>query len=190
MKKLFFTAIAILFSLGVTSQSRESLEPKVAAFHSYLVNKDIDKFLDNSYPKTYLVVPRATLKEALVSAYNSPEIKIIFLKIDPEFSYGEIKKVGTGHYCLINYKQRIKMVLSDPVKDIEGFKVAMMQGMGAEKATFYEEENALVLDINARMIAAADSYSNNEWTFMLNDKVRNDLMNAILDNDVKKALGL
>lgn len=190
MKKLFFTAIAIVFTLCITAQTRESLEPKVAAFHSYLINNDIDKFLDNSYPKTFLVVPRATLKEALISAYSSPEAKVTFLKTDPEFAYGEIKKVGAGHYCLITYNQRMKIVLRDHINDVEGFKAAMIRSMGAENATFYEDENALVLDINARIIAAADSYSNNEWTFMLNDKVRNDLMKAVLGDEILKALGL
>lgn len=182
----------LLFTVTAIAQDKQSLQQKAREMYEVTVNNDYDKILDYTYPKIFELVPREQMKEILSSLFNSPELEVTILDTPPEFTYGDIKKINDGYYCLVQHNLSMKMVFAEKIAvDQQAVLVqGMKKAMATDKVTFDEKENAITIHKRAEMIAVSDSYTVNKWSFANNNKEQGNFMNMLFSEAVINELGL
>ena len=157
---LLFTGISIL-SKGQTDpilQQRANLIMKATD------SVDMDKILDLTYPKLFIIIPREQMAEALLNAFNTEEFTISLDSILLDTIY-PIFKVGDGSYAKIKHSQILKMKFKEAI----------------------DTTNSILISGPGYMIAIKDSYAK-EWCFVNLEEEDNQLTSLLFSEDVLKKL--
>lgn len=190
MKKQFFIVIAFILSINSFAQDLASLKVGIQKIYSATTTLDYDVILESTYPKLFEIVEKEKMKEVLVSTFNgSEEMKVKLLSVDPEFSFGKIKKIGTKTFCLINHNLAMQLIFKDTIEDSKIFIKEFKKSMDTKSVTYDKETNSFTIIVRSTMIGIHDEYTNNEWRF-LNKEKGNVLFDKLFDEAVKKELGL
>ena len=184
---LLFTGISIL-SKGQTDpilQQRANLIMKATD------SVDMDKILDLTYPKLFIIIPREQMAEALLNAFNTEEFTISLDSILLDTIY-PIFKVGDGSYAKIKHSQILKMKFKEAIDTTDKEYLTellndMKEGFPDSKVRFDAGTNSILISGPGYIKAIKDSYAK-EWCFVNLEEEDNQLTSLLFSEDVLKKL--
>lgn len=189
MKKII---LSILFTLNLGFTFAQDLETlKTEAQKSYKAgsNLDYDAIFETTYPKVFDIVSKDMLKASFDQMFNNDDFKIELVEVEPNFSFGEIQKIGEQTFCLIDHDTKMIMTFKEKLEEVEMMTDLFKASMKAEEVTFNEEENAFHIKVRSTLIGISDEVTNHTWKFMNKDK-NNQLSKMIFSDEVIEKLEL
>ena len=191
LKKL--ALLLLLISQVTVGQDLNSLKIEAQKVYEATAILDFDKIIDGTYPKVFEIVSKEQMKQILISTFNgNDEMKIKLLNVPPDFKFGEIKKIDTQTFCLIDHNLSMELTLQEKIEDDEEAEMMLeifKAGMETDKVTFNKETNTFTIIKISTMIGIADQATNNTWKFLNKDK-ENVLATKLFSKKVLKALGM
>jgi len=190
MKLKSLIIVCFLAISSVVAQGMNVL--KVEALKAYKAGASInyDAIFETKHPKVFDIIPREQMKQMMEQMMETEQFAIKMVETTPNFTFGEIKKVGTKNFCMIDHDNVMRMTFVEPMGDDVNMMIDIFKtSMDAKEVTFDEATNSFTIKIRATLIAVADEVTNNKWKFLNKDK-ENRLFAMIFDEETKKALGL
>ena len=190
MKKLFITAMLLAKLTVLNAQDMQSLEETAQKVIDHNVAGEYEQSIEYIYPKVFNIISKQSFLENLPGVMQTPSYTISFAKIQPDFSFGDIKYIDNGYYCLVEYNTNMKVAFNDAISDddrestIDSFKAVPNAG----KVDYDVKTKTLSINKREKAIAVCNDASDKKWKFIYNDG--SDAANVILDEKVKKELGL
>jgi hypothetical protein len=191
--KLKLTIIAtILFVQFSVAQNLKTLKESSQKIYTATITLDYDTLMEYTYPKVFDFVSRDEMKESLVQTFNgNDQMKIKLLNVNPDFKYGEIKKIDNQSFCLVDHNLNMELYLTKKVEEeeIEVLTNLMKEAMETDKIDFNKETNTFSIYKRATMIGIADEFTKNEWKFLNKDN-KNGMAKELFSEKVITELGL
>lgn len=189
MKKFTLT-ILLTLSLGFTfAQDLETLKTEAQKSYVAGANLDFEGIFETTYPKVFDIVSKDMLKASFDQMFNNDDFKIELVEVEPNFSFGEIQKIGEQTFCLIDHDTKMIMTFKEKMEEVEMMTDLFKSSMQAEEVTFNEEENAFHIKVRSTLIGISDEITNHTWKFMNKDK-NNQLSKMIFSDEVITKLEL
>lgn len=134
-KQNFYLFLSLILCTSVFAQSEKEVKHFIERYESDMKKGDFAKSLDYIYPKLYDVIPRETMKEALVQAFlDTSMFKMSFDKFKVAH-VGEVFTEGKISYAFADYSITMRMDFINPettAQEIEEMGKVMQQVYGAE----------------------------------------------------------
>jgi|AntRauMFilla1563_2_1112583.scaffolds.fasta_scaffold13890_1 hypothetical protein len=183
--------VAFLISTNFTAIAQDMTTLKVEARKAYeaSANMNYDAIFDTTYPKVFDIIPKEQMKEMFAQMLSNEQFNIKLVQVEPNLSFGEIKKIGKQNFCLVDHDNVMEMAFIAPVEDPEMMVGIFKSSMEAKDVTFNKEKNTFTIKLRSTLIAVADDLTNNSWKFLNKDK-ENKLFSMLFDEKVKSELGL
>jgi hypothetical protein len=167
MKIKFLLGLFLLMSLLFSAQNNDqhAISKSFSSFLNQLKNRDIDKAVDNIYPKFFTVLPKDQMKMILNMTYNNPimKVEIINYKVS---QIGNIELVKGEYFSVVDYSTRIRCNAEGMQDEMRNsIKNMLIQKYGKGSVVYYPKEMAYY--INAKMKACAVSKDQKIWKFVL-----------------------
>lgn len=189
MKKIFL--FLIMMPLAATAQDAASLKAETKKMFDATNNLEIEKILDMSYPKLFTIAPREEMKTAILQTFTpNDQFSLKLLPIEPNFEYGEIRKIGVQTFSIIRYDMGMEMKFTKEMGDPTMIAGMMKQQMGAEKVDYDAEKKAIIVAKRSILLAVADDSTKGDWKFLNYDTSGAEVFDALFSADVRKQLGL
>ncbi|HOD10869.1 MAG TPA: hypothetical protein PKH91_08995, partial [Flavobacterium sp.] len=120
MKLKKIALLLLLISQVTVGQDLNSLKIEAQKVYEATAILDFDKIIDGTYPKVFEIVSKEQMKQILISTFNgNDEMKIKLLNVPPDFKFGEIKKIDTQTFCLIDHNLSMELTLQEKIEDDE-----------------------------------------------------------------------
>ncbi|MVO10914.1 hypothetical protein GOQ30_17215 [Flavobacterium sp. TP390] len=189
--KTKITLFIVLFFISFSnfSQDMKSLKKEVFKTYTATTSMDYDAIFDTTYPKVFDIIPKESMKEMFEQMMDNEQFTIQLVEVEPNFSFGEIKTIGTQKFCLIDHDNVMMMKFKTPMEDAEAMTDIFKKSMDAMNVTFDKEKNEFKIEMRSTLIAVSDELTGNQWKFLNKDK-ENQLFNMIFDEKIKTELGL
>lgn len=187
--KITFLSLFFICTLSVIAQNKESLKTEALKFYKASTSMDYDAIFATTYPKVFDIIPQESMKEMFKQMMDNEQFSIQLVDVDPNFTFGEIKKIGIQTFCLIEHNSVMLMRFKTPMEDAEAMTEIFKKSMDANKVTFDKNTNEFKIELRSTIIGVSDELTQNKWKFLNKDK-ENQLFNMIFDENVKTALGL
>lgn len=184
MKTKFLVSLFLMMSLLYCAQNndQQAISKSFSLFLGNLKSKDIDRAVDNMYPKFFTVLPKDQMKMILNMTYNNPimKVEIINYKVtqvaNPELINGE-------YFSLVNYSTRIRCNAEGMQEEMrENIKKMLVQKYGSGSVVYYPNEMAYY--INAKTKACAISKERKNWKYVLVEKEMKQQLNKVLPKKI------
>lgn len=187
--RILIVALFLFQSLTLLAQDIASL--KVEALKSYKasVTMNFDAIFETTYPKVFDIIPQEQMKEMFGQMMDNEQFSIKLVEVEPNFSFGEIKKIEGKSFCLVDYNNVMTMKFKEPMEDPESMVDIFKSSMAADKVTYDKLTGTFRIELRATLIAVADELTKNKWKFLNKDK-SNQLFSMIFNDNIKKGLGL
>lgn len=191
MNTLKNTLLCFLFlsTLSSVAQDKESLKKEANKAYVAAANLDFDKIFETTYPKVFEIVPKEQMKKMFSQMMDNPEFSIKLIEVDPEFTFGDIKKIKNQTFCVIEHNNKMKMIFKEALDEPEMMTDIFKSSMGATEVLYDKTDKSYLISIRSTMIAVADETTKNEWKFLNKDK-GDKMFDMIFSEEVKKELGL
>ncbi len=187
--KILFIALFLVQSFTIFAQDIASLKTEALRSYKASVNMDYDNVFETTYPKVFDIIPKEQMKQMLGQMMENDQFAIKLVEVEPNFTFGEIKKIEGKSFCLVNHNNVMTMHFKAPMENGESMADIFKTSMEAEKVTFNKETNTFSIEMRSTLIAVADETTANQWKFLNKDK-ENQLFNMIFNENIKKELGL
>ncbi|NHN25140.1 hypothetical protein FIA58_005550 [Flavobacterium jejuense] len=187
--KIAFLSIFFICTLSSIAQDIKSLKTEALKYHKANASMDYDAIFATTYPKVFEIIPKESMKEMFKQMMDNEQFSIQLVEIEPQFTFGEIKKIGNQKFCLINQNNLMLMKFKTPMEDAEAMIEIFKKSMDAEKVAFNKANNEFKIEHRSTFIGVSDELTQNKWKFLNKDK-ENQLFNMIFDENIKTALGL
>ena len=183
--------VAFLISTTFSAIAQDMTTLKVDAKKAYIssANMNYDAIFETTYPKVFDIIPKEQMKEMFEQMMSNEQFTIKLVQVEPNFEFGEIKKIGKQTFCLVDHDNVMEMTFNEPMEDGEMMTDIFKSSMEAEEVTYDKEKNAFRIKLRSTLIAVADELTNNKWKFLNKDK-ENKLFSMLFDEIVKAELGL
>lgn len=190
MKKtitLFLVLASFIFGF---SQNLKALQTDAQIMYDNAITLDLDKILDQTYPKVFEIASREQMKDVLNEAFNNEAMTIRLVKIDPKFTFGEIKKIGNQTFCVFEHENKMTMAFKEDMGESAEMMLEMIkESMGASEATYDDKTFTFTILKRAKVLAVSDELTNNTWKFV-NIEKDGSLIQMLFDEKIIKQLGL
>lgn len=190
MKKsitLFLVLTSYFFGFA---QDLNSLKNEAEKMYATAITLDLDKILDQTYPKVFEIASREQMKDVLNDAFNNEAMTIKMVKTDPKFTFGEIKKIGNQTFCVFEHENRMTMTFKEDMGDSAEMMLEMMkESMEASEATYDDKTFTFTLQKRAKVLAVSDELTNKTWKYV-NIEKDGSLIQMLFDEKIIKQLGL
>lgn len=192
MKLKLTLIVTLLFAQLTFAQDLNALKVGAQKIYVATTTLDYDVILESTYPKIFDIVPKEQMKEMLAATFSGNEqMKIKLLTIEPDFKFGDIKKIEQQTFCLIEHNLGLELTLTEK---IEGEEIQLMidlmkEAMESDSVSFNKETNTFTINKKSTMIGISDAETKNQWKFINRDK-KNVLVTKLFSEKVIKELGL
>lgn len=184
------TFLILFISFYNYAQNIDALKVNANKVYDCTTKQDFNCILDLSYPKLFSIAPRETMLKVLESSFGgNPDFKIKMIIVDPNFQFGEIKKIENKTFCVIKHNNAMTMTFTEKIETPDMYISLFKESMKTDDITFDEKTNSINIKLISTVVAVADSTTNNEWRF-LNDDKSGKLFSLIFNDNIKKELGL
>ncbi|UOX33877.1 hypothetical protein LXD69_17820 [Flavobacterium sediminilitoris] len=187
--KFIFLSILFVCTLNSFAQDLKSLKTEALKAYKASATMDYDLIFETTYPKVFDIIPKESMKDMFGQMMENEQFSIKLIEVDPNFSFGTIKKIGNQTFCLVDHDNVMTMKFKTPMEDAEGMIDIFKNSMDAKNVIFEKEENQFKIELRSTLIAVADESTKNKWKFLNKDK-ENQLFNMIFDEKIKTELGL
>lgn len=187
--KIVFLSFLFVCTISSLAQDKESLKSEAMKAYKAKAAMDYDAIFETTYPKVFEIIPKESMKKMFEQMMDNKDFSINIVEVDPQFTFGELKKVGDKTFCLIDHNEVMTMRFKTPMEDAETMIGIFKSSMDTKKVTFDEANNSFRIELRSTFIGVADATTNNKWKFLNKDK-ENKLFNMIFDEKTQTALGL
>lgn len=190
MKKsitLFLVLTSYFFGFA---QDLNSLKNEAEKMYETAITLDLDKILDQTYPKVFEIASREQMKDVLNDAFNNEAMTIKMVKTDPKFTFGEIKKIENQTFCVFEHENKMTMAFKEDMGESAEMMLEMIkESMGASEATYDDKTFTFTIQKRVKVLAVSDELTKNTWKFV-NIEKDGSLIQMLFDETILKQLGL
>lgn len=187
-KILFFTFF-LFQTITILAQDMTSLKEEALKSYKASVNMNFESIFETTYPKVFDIVSQDQMKAMFGQMMESEQFSIKLVEVEPNFSFGEIKKIEGKSFCMVTYNNVMTMKFKQPMDDAESMIDIFKSSMEADKVTYDKLTNTFRIEMRSTLIAVADDLTKNQWKFLNKDK-ENKMFSMIFNEKIVKALGL
>ena len=187
--KILFIAFFIFQTIAVLAQDMTSLKTEALKSYKAGVNMNFEAIFETTYPKVFDIVSKDQMKMMFGQMMENEQFSIKLVEVEPNFSFGEIKKIEGKTFCFIDHNNVMSMTFKEPMEDAESMIEIFKSSMSAEKVTYDKATNSFRIEMRSTLIAVADDLTKNKWKFLNKDK-ENKMFSIIFNEKIVKALGL
>ena len=187
--KILFFVFFLFQTIAVLAQDMASLKTEALKSYKAGVNMNFDDIFATTYPKVFDIIPQEQMKMMFGQMMENEQFSIKLVEVEPNFSFGEIKKIEGKTFCFIDHNNVMSMTFKEPMEDAESMIEIFKSSMSAEKVTYDKATNSFRIEMRSTLIAVADDLTNNQWRFLNKDK-ENKMFSMLFDAKIVKALGL
>ena len=187
--KILFFAFFLFQTIAVLAQDMASLKTEALKSYKASVNMNFDDIFATTYPKVFDIVSQDQMKAMFGQMMENEQFSIKLVEVEPNFSFGEIKKIEGKTFCFIDHNNVMSMTFKEPMEDAESMIEIFKSSMSAEKVTYDKATNSFRIEMRSTLIAVADDLTKNQWKFLNKDK-ENKMFSMLFDAKILKALGL
>ena len=187
--KILFFAFFLFQTIAVLAQDMASLKTEALKSYKASVNMNFDAIFETTYPKVFDIVSQDQMKAMFGQMMENEQFSIKLVEVEPNFSFGEIKKIEGKTFCFIDHNNVMSMTFKEPMEDAESMIEIFKSSMSAEKVTYDKATNSFRIEMRSTLIAVADDLTKNQWKFLNKDK-ENRMFSMLFDEKIVKALGL
>ena len=186
-------SLIIVCFLAISSAVAQDMNVlKVEALKAYKAgtSMNFDEIFETTYPKVFDLIPKEDMKQMMKQMMQNEQYSIKIVEKTPNFTFGELKKVGNKTFCLVDYDNEMHMTFVDPMEQEANMMIDLFKtNLEARSVTFDKKSNTFIILSRATLIAVSDEVTNGKWKFLNKDK-QNKLFATMFDEETKKALGL
>ena len=187
--KILFFAFFLFQTIAVLAQDMASLKTEALKSYKASVNMNFDDIFATTYPKVFDIIPQDQMKKMFGQMMENEQFSIKLVEVEPNFSFGEIKKIEGKSFCMVTYNNVMTMKFKQPMDDAESMVDIFRSSMEADKVTYDKLTNTFRIEMRSTLIAVADDLTKNQWKFLNKDK-ENKMFSMLFDEKIVKALGL
>ena len=187
--KILFFAFFLFQTITILAQDMASLKTEALKSYKASVNMNFEAIFETTYPKVFDIVSQDQMKAMFGQMMENEQFSIKLVEVEPNFSFGEIKKIEGKSFCMISYNNVMTMKFKEPMDDAESMIDIFKSSMEAEKVTYDKLTNTFRIEMRSTLIAVADDLTKNQWKFLNKDK-ENKMFSMLFDAKIVKALGL
>jgi hypothetical protein len=187
--KILFFVFFLFQTIAVLAQDMASLKTEALKSYKASVNMNFDAIFETTYPKVFDIIPQEQMKTMFGQMMENEQFSIKLVEVEPNFSFGEIKKIEGKSFCMVNYNNVMTMKFKQPMDDAESMTDIFKSSMEADKVTYDKLTNTFRIEMRSTLIAVADDLTKNQWKFLNKDK-ENKMFSMLFDAKILKALGL
>lgn len=187
--KILLFAFIFFQTFLVTAQDMTSLKTEALKSYKASVNMNFDDIFETTYPKVFEIIPQDQMKTMFGQMMENEQFSIKLVEVEPDFSFGEIKKIEDKSFCFVDYNNVMIMKFKAPMEDADSMVGIFKSSMEADKVTYDKASNSFRIEMRSTLIAVADDATNNKWKFLNKDK-ENKMFSMIFNEKIVKALGL
>ncbi|HMI07080.1 MAG TPA: hypothetical protein VK528_06020 [Flavobacterium sp.] len=190
--KTKITYLFLLYGTIAFSQSLENLKANTKKIYDANYTMDFDTVIELTYPKIY-ESGKPAFEEKLDSDYQNDEFRMRLEIENPVFQYSEIKKVDEKSICIITYKNPIRYFFESKLDAVTAQKkvASLKESVKAYEVNFEPKRNSINVKRNSKLVAIADDSTQNQWKFInLDDLAQREMAGKLLNENIKKELGL
>lgn len=187
--KIVFLTLFLFQTISLLAQDIASLKAEALKSYKASVNMNFEDIFETTYPKVFDIVSQEQMKTMFGQMMENEQFSIKLVEVEPDFSYGEIKKIEGKSFCMVNYNNVMAMKFKQPMEDAESMIDIFKSSMGADKVSYDKLTNTFRIEMRSTLIAVADDLTKNKWKFLNKDK-ENKMFSMIFNENIVKALGL
>ena len=187
--RILFFALFLFQSITLLAQDMASLKTEAIKSYKAGVSLNFDAIFETTYPKVFDIVSQDQMKAMFGQMMENEQFSIKLVEVEPNFSFGEIKKIEGKTFCFIDHNNVMSMTFKEPMEDAESMIEIFKSSMSAEKVTYDKATNSFRIEMRSTLIAVADDLTKNQWKFLNKDK-ENKMFSMLFDVKILKALGL
>ncbi|KQT18608.1 hypothetical protein ASG31_04190 [Chryseobacterium sp. Leaf404] len=175
-----FVLMSLLFSAQNTDQ--KMISKSFSSFLETLKSKDIDKAVDNIYPKFFTFFPKDQMKMILNMTYNNPIMKVEIMNYKVT-QVGSPELINGEYFSIVDYSTRIRCNAEGMQEEMRNkIKDVLVQKYGKGSVVYYPNEMAYY--INAKTKACAISKDRKNWKYILVEREMKQQLNKILPKKI------
>lgn len=189
MKKII-QFLLILATINCYSQDVASLKVGAKKVYDYTTNQNYVGLLEMSYPKLFEIVTKTDMIAMLKKTFDETEgYKIIMIPSEPNFVFGEIKKIDKQLFCVINHDITVQMIFDEPIptEEIQEYITVFKENMSSDNVTYDTAKKTMTIISKSKLIAISDETTKNEWRFLT---YNNNVFDMMFTPKIKTELGL
>jgi hypothetical protein len=193
MKSKVYIIILLLVSCFSFSQTLEKLKVETKKIYDANYTMDFETIANLTYPKILEQLGKEKFLEKLDSDYQNVEYRMRLQVVTPVFQYGEMKKIEGKTYCVIPYKNPVRYFYETKLDSNTSLVQANMlrEKDQTKDVTFEPKRNSFNVRRISKLIAIADQSTGNDWKFFnIDDVAQRQLFESLVEDSVKKQLGL
>jgi hypothetical protein len=188
--KFKFTLLITLLSIIGFAQDLASLKSESQKMLDYSISLDFEKMMDFTYPKVFDIASKDQMLEMMTNMFENDQMSIKLEKIDPKFSFGEIKKIDKQVFCKFSHDNKMKLSFKTDIAGSEEMIVDMLkENTGASDVTYDDKTKSFYATLRVDVLAVADDSTKNIWKFITLEKDKA-MLSMLLSEDIIKQLGL
>ena len=187
--KIVFLTLFLFQTISLLAQDIASLKTEALKSYKASVNMNFEDIFETTYPKVFDIVSQEQMKAMFGQMMENEQFSIKLVEVEPNFSFGEIKKIEGKTFCFIDHNNVMSMTFKEPMEDAESMIEIFKSSMSAEKVTYDKATNSFRIEMRSTLIAVADDLTKNQWKFLNKDK-ENKMFSMLFDAKILKALGL
>ena len=188
--KFKFTLLITLLSIIGFAQDLASLKSESQKMLDYSISLDFEKMMDFTYPKVFDIASKDQMLEMMTNMFENDQMSIKLEKIDPKFSFGEIKKIDKQVFCKFSHNNKMKLSFKTDIAGSEEMIVDMLkENTGASDVTYDDKTKSFYATLRVDVLAVADDSTKNRWKFITLEKDKA-MLSMLLSEDIIKQLGL
>lgn len=190
MKNKILFIVSFFYCFLSYSQDLPSLKTEAIKMYENAVNLEFDKIFDQTYPKVFEIASREQMKDIMMDAFTNDDMSIQIIKIDPSFTFGEIKKINNQNFCLYEHENKMSMKFNEDMGDSAQMMINMIkESMKASEVTYDSKSYTFTILKRSKVLAVWDDTTNNTWKF-LNIDNEDSFIKTIFKEDILKQLGI
>jgi hypothetical protein len=188
-KSILLITFLISTTFSAIAQDMATLKVEAKKAYESSAKMNYDAIFETTYPKVFDIIPKEQMKEMFAQMMSNEQFNIKLVQVEPNLSFGKIKKIGNQTFCLVDHDNVMEMAFNEPVEDAEMMIDLFKSSMEAKEVTYNKEKNTFTIKLRSTLIAVADDLTSNKWKFLNKDK-ENKLFTMIFNEKVKTELGL
>lgn len=187
--KTIFLSLLFISTISAFAQDMESLKKEAKKAYKAGVTMNFEMIFETTYPKVFEIIPKEAMKGMFKQMMDNEQLSITLVEVEPNFSFGEIKKIGDKTFCVVDHDNVMSLKFKTPIEDAESMASSFKSSMNAKKVLYDKDSGTFTIELRSTLIAVADESTKNIWKFLNKDK-ENKLFKMIFDQETKVALGL
>jgi hypothetical protein len=188
-KSILLITFLISTTFSTVAQDMTTLKVEAKKAYESSANMNYDAIFETTYPKVFDIIPKDQMKAMFEQMMTNEQFTIKLVQVEPNLSFGKIKKIGKQTFCLVDHDNVMEMTFNEPMEDPEMMTDVFKSSMDAMEVTYDKLKNTFKIKMRSTLIAVADDLTSNKWKFLNKDK-ENKLFTMIFDEKVKTELGL